>query len=305
MSVLQRQIDDDREEEEPWTRFLTPNLRRYYNKLDEESRGKLLDSIDIERVAIIDADYIIYKFASLKDNETGELVELDIVLSLVEDYIAEILNQSEATYYVVTLTPTDGTFRNRVCTILPYKGNRQTEKPPYYNQIREYLLSEHFAVCKEMLEADDLVSILVNDLIDDTDIQYVVCHIDKDLDMIPGDHLKFDTWEHYHISEIEGLRNFYKQMLTGDKQVDNILGLYGVGPKSALVTKLDDMDNELDMYIHVRDRYKERFGNYWDKFMHETAMLLWLVTAVPEISDESMSAEIVERLTMLEGLSNE
>ena len=106
----------------------------------------------------------------------------------------------------------------------------------------------------------------------------IICHIDKDIDICPGWHYNWLRDEKYFITPIEGLRNFYKQCLTGDKSVDNILGLFGVGKKSALLKKLDEIDDELSMYKHVRECYQDRFGTYADKFLLENGQLLWMQT---------------------------
>ena len=94
--------------------------------------------------------------------------------------------------------------------------------------------------------------------------------------MIPGDHYNWRKGKYYTISEVEGKRNFWKQMLTGDA-VDNILGLYGVGPKSAHVKAIDGMDDANQMFEHVHSKYRERFGNYCDQFFMENGELLWIL----------------------------
>jgi hypothetical protein len=31
------------------------------------------------------------------------------------------------------------------------------------------------------------------------------------------------------------------------------------------------------MYNHVQKHYEDRFGSYWEMFMHENARLLWML----------------------------
>ncbi len=110
----------------------------------------------------------------------------------------------------------------------------------------------------------------------------VIASNDKDLDITPGKHFhwavgKQQTKPVYTVTELEGMRWFFKQLLMGDKSTDNILGLFGVGPKSTLVSALNGMNNYQDMYNHVHDKYFDRFGNHWKMFMHENARLLWML----------------------------
>jgi 5'-3' exonuclease len=104
----------------------------------------------------------------------------------------------------------------------------------------------------------------------------VICTIDKDLKMVPGWHYNWNTDEKVFVTEVEGLRWFYKQCLTGD-MTDNIKGLHGVGAKSALVSKLDAMEDELTMFEHVYEQYEKRFGSYAEQFLIENGTLLWMM----------------------------
>ena len=105
--------------------------------------------------------------------------------------------------------------------------------------------------------------------------------------MVPGWHYKWgkgntEETPPFFVTQIEGLRFFYKQLLTGD-MTDNILGLYGVGKKSTLLSKLDDMDSEEAMFLHVYGEYKSRFGAYADQFMLENGRLLWMLREEGEL----------------------
>ena len=109
----------------------------------------------------------------------------------------------------------------------------------------------------------------------------IICSIDKDLRMNPGWHYTWakgtsEEWEPWFQDEVGGLRFFYKQMLTGDKSVDNILGLHGVGKKSSLLNYIDTCDEEWMMAAHVYEHYFKRFGHYAASFMRENASLLWM-----------------------------
>jgi hypothetical protein len=60
----------------------------------------------------------------------------------------------------------------------------------------------------------------------------VVCHIDKDLNMIPGWHWNFKKKELYYTSPQDSFVFMSLQLLTGDA-ADNIPGIWGIGPNKA------------------------------------------------------------------------
>ena len=126
--------------------------------------------------------------------------------------------------------------------------------------------------------------------------EVVLCTIDKDLDMCPGKHAKWGKDKKgkfgvttYTVTQDEGTWWFYRQLITGDKSVDNILGLFGQGPVSAKKA-LKDVVDELDLYTIVQKKYEERFGNHWEMFMHETARLIWML----ETPDQDIRVHLKE-----------
>ena len=158
-----------------------------------------------------------------------------------------------------------GNFRNKVATLLPYKGNRvNARKPKYYNQIRDHLIEVYDAVVVDGMEADDALGIaqIKNSHLHsehDGDTLYcesIIVACDKDMDMIPGNHYNPIKKKHYFITEMEAIRNFYLQCLTGDS-TDNIPGLSGVGPVTARRI-LDNYETEAELSIAVADAYLSR-----------------------------------------------
>jgi len=99
--------------------------------------------------------------------------------------------------------------------------------------------------------------------------EYCICSIDKDLDMLRGDHYNFVKDEFYFIEEEQGIKNFYKQMLMGDR-VDNIIGIKGIGTVKA-ERLLKECKDEKEMYLAVLEAYK---GD--DKRVLENGQLLWI-----------------------------
>jgi len=78
--------------------------------------------------------------------------------------------------------------------------------------------------------------------------------------------------EEYYVTEEQGLRNFYTQMLTGDR-TDNIIGLKGIGPKKAEKI-LVDCKTEEEMYATVVKSYLE--AGLTEERVTENGNLLWL-----------------------------
>jgi hypothetical protein len=152
-------------------------------------------------------------------------------------------------------------FRDKVATLLPYKGNRiGARKPKYYRQIREHLVEEYDAIIVDGIEADDAMGIeqmkSYHESTFEGDTAYcdsTIVACDKDMDMIPGKHYNPIKKKEYWISEIEGMRNFYTQCLTGDS-TDNIPGLKGIGPITAK-KMLKNCETAEEMEQKVRDAY--------------------------------------------------
>jgi len=167
-----------------------------------------------------------------------------------------------------------GNFRHRYATILPYKGTRSDDtRPVHYDAIRQLLVDAYDAKVAQGMEADDCLGLA------QTSADYLetcIVTVDKDLDMIPGVHYNWERDLKYEVEELDGVKKFYKQMLTGD-MTDNILGLYGVGPKSALLKNIQLMEHEEDMQGYVAEQYRARFGSYDLKFLEENAKLLWIL----------------------------
>lgn len=202
------------------------------------------------------------------------------VLRLVKVMLERTMDNTGAGSHAIFLSGNDiPTFRDTSATIKPYKGNRQSYRPFHYDTVREYLKDRWDADEVHGIEADDALGIVMcaNGNKD------VICTIDKDLDMIPGMHYNYSTNKFHSISELQGYYRFYRQMLTGDT-VDNIPGIYGVGPKSA-DTALQGLMTEEDMFWAVLEQYSlapEYSGAAYDAFL-ENGELLWIMREVGDV----------------------
>lgn len=219
---------------------------------------------------LIDGDPIVYRigFACQKtDKETG-LVSADpdsFTLHSCKMFVNGILADTQCESYKIFLTG-KGNFRHKIRN--DYKENRSGAKKPYhYDNVRAYLISKYSAQVVDGMEADDALALLQTD---DT----AIATIDKDLLMVPGLHYNYAKKEWKNVTEEEGTRFFYTQMLTGDK-IDNITGIKGIGPKKAekllSTTDRDSWDNL------VIDLYVEEFGEDGFQRAVENSQLLWML----------------------------
>lgn len=190
--------------------------------------------------------------------------------------VRAILNATCADKRVILLSGRDN-FRDKLVDY--YKANRKdSKKPVYYAELREYLFDRWDAKIVHGREADDALSILqwrdfeaVSEWGDTGDVRQdantIIATVDKDLDMVPGWHYSFVKKEIYYISEIEGYRKFYMQMLTGDS-VDNIPGISKItgqrrkkGEWNEHYIELSARDDVQEMWRYVHDMYMSDFLN--------------------------------------------
>lgn len=127
-------------------------------------------------------------------------------------------------YTVYITSPGGVNYRYKAAQTVGYKNNRP-ERPKYYDVCREYLTNYYNVVVCKRCEADDAVAIKATELGD----KCIIAHIDKDINQVPGTHYHIDREETYFISEIEGMRNLYAQILSGDK-IDTIPGMKHLCP---------------------------------------------------------------------------
>lgn len=204
------------------------------------------------------------KLYQTKDPEPWDKVERTIC-----KYCDDVMMKIEDPFNTTLLVGGGGNFRESVASILEYKGNRVQEKPFHFNAIKDYII-EHYGAKKVYgIEVDDAVGIL-------NDGSSLIISQDKDLLQLPGNHKHPSTDKEQVVSFIQGLSSFYSQVITGDTS-DNILGLYGIGAGSTYVKAIKVMDNEADMYELVAKLYQQRFGTYYEHFLRENMLLLWLV----------------------------
>ena len=210
--------------------------------------------------ALIDGDILVYRIGFASENEPES-----IAISRCSEFIEDLILFNGFGEYQGYLTGKRN-FRNEIAVTAPYKGNRKSAKPKHYQLLRDYMESAWSFTMIEDQEADDAIGIAAYEM----EVgEYCICSIDKDLDMLRGDHYNFVKDERYFITEEEGIKNFYKQLLMGDR-VDNIIGIKGIGTVKA-ERLLKECKNENEMYLAILEAYE---GNA--ERVLENGRLLWI-----------------------------
>jgi len=206
-------------------------------------------------IALIDGDILIYRvgFASQSKNDNGEYeaIPVEFACARMDTAIENIMKGTNASSYTVFLTSADKS-NFRFALYEEYKANRTAPKPIWYQELRLHLSQRHNAVMVVGMEADDAMGMAQNS-------NTIICSIDKDLDQIPGKHYDFVNDVMYDVSEEDGLRFFYLQLLMGDR-VDNIPGIEGVGVKTAAAMLGDMFQSEAKYAEIARAAYAKKYG---------------------------------------------
>lgn len=172
------------------------------------------------KIALIDADSLIYiNLYSKKDVPPKSLEECKLAL---DNYIVTILDNTEATHYLLFLT----IGRNfRYIIKADYKGGRPTEKPLYFNECREYLLDKYGAIHHSDCEADDLCLIYSKNV-----ESSFICACDSDiLEGLEGSHFNYKKFTWVITSKEQANYKFWSSMITGTH--NGVAGLKGKGIK--------------------------------------------------------------------------
>lgn len=173
-----------------------------------------------------------------------ELVVQPVTLcyGAVNAMIKSILSACGTEDYIVYLTDTklEANFRSKIAK--SYKANRKkSKKPTHYEAIRKYIFKKHPTIMVSGQEADDAMGIEQCR----TDEETIIASIDKDMMMIPGEHINLATLERITSRDVgelrlskstlkgTGFKWFCAQLLLGDV-VDNIQGINGYGPVKVL-----------------------------------------------------------------------
>ena len=197
---------------------------------------------------------------------------LEEVIEKVDGFVQEVLEAVQADRGIIYITGSSN-FREEIDCSVPYKGNRdRSKRPTWFKEIRQHLVENWKAELVEGQEADDAMGIAQTTLREAGEAS-VICSIDKDLLMIPGNHYNWNSKKITFIDEYKSWFNFYKQMLTGDT-VDNIVGIQGIGEVGA-TRILNPYSDPEGMMCAVGSAYAKHFEDP-EYRMLENASLLYI-----------------------------
>ena len=233
---------------------------------------------------IIDIDSIIYQIAFTTPSPALAKKALD---AFIKDII-ETTDSSEAFIFM------KGSNNFRYICDPEYKNTRKDTIEPEIKERIEKLYEYAREFCTEGTdgEADDYCSIYAKEALDAGE-NYVVSHIDKDLNCIPGWHYNFRKKEFYFMDDSEAYRFLMMQLLTGDA-TDNIQGIRGVGEKTAIKLTKDTPNNLL--WDKVIDIWKAKQPETWENNFLKCANCIYMRERLDDLRPLNME-ELKERLT--------
>jgi len=215
-------------------------------------------------VAVIDADSILYQIAHYQPSPA-------LCKKAFDDRLDSIMSEVSASSGAVFIKGKDNF---RYLAAADYKGNRKDTLEPEVKDRLEmlYAYAADFCIESEGAEADDYCGMAFR-LAQEENKSAIVCHIDKDLDALPGWHYNFRKNEFYQVTPEQGHYFLMKQILMGDA-TDNIKGIKGLGPKTAEKILADKPVNTL--LEVVLDTYRIKCGSSWQSDFTKSANLIWI-----------------------------
>ena len=145
-------------------------------------------------------------------------------------------------------------------------------------ELSQYLVENKLVIPAVGMESDDLVRRKAEAMFR-RDQPYVVASADKDLDMVCGHHIRFNTkWQltQYEITKAKSDWNYFYQLMVGDG-IDNIKSPKNLGPKKA--EKLLAEHPRDQWRAVVEKEYKERCGSEWFHAIMFTGSLIHIQRA--------------------------
>jgi len=272
-------------------------------------RSIIISTTPGETYNILDGDMYVRKVAHAAKEDTNFTHVLHSIKMMLKDSREAVPAQHERIYitsndksnfrYTVAKTPVikkcakdfvlDGKqiIKGEMYQLLGYKKHRaNSEKPKYYQRLRDYLVEYHNAMIVEGIETDDMLGIQAT-----KPGRISTIHtFDKDLlmqelDVYDPTTKVLHTYDKHWQLEMRGKKLygrgrawFYAQMLLGDG-VDNIPGIPLYGPVHAFKA-LQDCNTELDYVVATWAIYLEHVGDAdraKERYL-EIMKLLWMQT---------------------------
>ena len=188
----------------------------------------------VSRVAIIDADILLYKACRLAEEEVdwGDdqwvlWSDLNVVKHIFDTQVDTIVDEMGADRTILCFSDKEN-YRKKINP--EYKANRRGgRKPLCFKQALQYCKDTYPHRVFESLEADDVIGIIATT---ENENEYVVVSEDKDLLTVPGIHWDLAEKRIFTISEEDADYNFFLQTLVGDS-TDNYKGCPKIGKVTA------------------------------------------------------------------------
>ena len=224
-------------------------------------------------------DFIKKAAAGVYTQEILQYLESMDVGNYLDRKLYDAMEATGQHMYQIYLTHSDRelNFRHKTES---YKANRKDKvKPLMLDVARMYLRTEHEAEVVSGYEADDKLGIMQDD-------ETIICSIDKDMWMIPGNHYDLRKKVLFNVSDPgelwptkdgligTGFKWFCAQMLMGDS-ADNIKGIPNIGPKKTMEI-LDKHTSNDTLWCAVVKHYVEHLKDEAGKLLDINAQLLWI-----------------------------
>lgn len=236
------------------------------------------------RLLLVDGDALAYATAGNDDTPIG-VARRNLLDKIAH---AQAVSGAGAVKILTTAPSSHKGFRFAVARVKPYQGHRKNSRRP-----------KNWAALRTMLETGVIPNVELTTTAEADDLfgkystiagpgNVVIYTEDKDMRMVPGWHLDWDThtmhyvgpevWDVTYNDKAFGRKWFWTQMLQGDS-ADNIPGLPRfngalMGPKTA--AKYLAGLNEPHTVGFVTAAYEQTYRERWPVEMLEQGILLWM-----------------------------
>ena len=123
------------------------------------------------------------------------------------------------------------------------------------------------------MEADDVVSIWSYEA-REAEQDFVIAHIDKDINQVPGNHYNYNSKKIYFVDDEVADMNFCTQLLIGDSGDDIPKVKRGFGIKTAQKALAETTyDNRMDTVVDIWQRL---YGKGWQKQLNMVGNLIYM-----------------------------
>lgn len=197
------------------------NIRKW------EKDGKLVGLVDADAIPYI-VGYTTDELKYLQAQRSGDFYNHKWWKDAC-DHANFILNkwllQAGCDAALLYVTDSSSNFRLNIGKQKQYKGQRVSEKPPFFAELKQWLIDFHDAKLSDGCEADDDISIEAHKRIiqlkaDGCELwgedhkrwsNFVILSKDKDLNIIPSWHCDVDTGEKYWVDQLGWLTPIFKE----------------------------------------------------------------------------------------------